>query len=93
MNKILRKVRKIFYLNQIKPGPRFGRLLTCDMLRVEINRKSDSKSIENRQTTSFNVNSHKWDVNLDVNSYDDFLVIGQTECFSRAKIPKPQNLY
>ena len=26
MNKILRKIRKIFYLNQIKPGPRFGRL-------------------------------------------------------------------
>ena len=27
MNKILRKIRKTFYLNQIKPGPRFGRLL------------------------------------------------------------------
>ena len=27
MNKILRKIRKIFYLNQIRPGPRFGRLL------------------------------------------------------------------
>jgi len=26
MNKILRKIRKIFYLNQIRPGPRFGRL-------------------------------------------------------------------
>ena len=26
MNKILRKVRKIFYLNQIRLGPRFGRL-------------------------------------------------------------------
>ena len=27
MNKILRKIRKTFYLNQIRPGPRFGRLL------------------------------------------------------------------
>ena len=26
MNKILRKIRKTFYLNQIRPGPRFGRL-------------------------------------------------------------------
>ena len=26
MNKILRKIRKRFYLNQIRPGPRFGRL-------------------------------------------------------------------
>ena len=26
MNKILRKIRKIFYLNQIRLGPRFGRL-------------------------------------------------------------------
>jgi len=26
MNKILRKIRKAFYLNQIRPGPRFGRL-------------------------------------------------------------------
>jgi len=28
MNKILRKIRKTFYLNQIRPGPRFGRLPT-----------------------------------------------------------------
>ena len=28
MNKILRKIRKTFYLNQIRPGPRFGRLHT-----------------------------------------------------------------
>ena len=28
MNKILRKVRKIFYRYQIRPGPRFGRLQT-----------------------------------------------------------------
>ena len=26
MNKILRKIRKIFYRYQIRPGPRFGRL-------------------------------------------------------------------
>ena len=26
MNKILRKIRKTFYLNQIRPGPRFGLL-------------------------------------------------------------------
>jgi len=26
MNKILRKIRKIFYRNQIRPDPRFGRL-------------------------------------------------------------------
>ena len=30
MNKILRKIRKLFYLNQIRPGPRFGRLLDVD---------------------------------------------------------------
>ena len=27
MNKFLRKIRKIFYRYQIRPGPRFGRLL------------------------------------------------------------------
>ena len=34
MNKILRKIRKIFYLNQIRLGPRFGRLLTILILRI-----------------------------------------------------------
>ena len=35
MNKILRKIRKTFYLNQIRPGPRFGRLPT--ILNLERN--------------------------------------------------------
>ena len=32
MNKILRKIRKIFYLNQIRPDPRFGRLRDKELL-------------------------------------------------------------
>ena len=41
MNKILRKIRKIFYLNQIRLGPRFGRLPTIQrnfkMSRPDLN--------------------------------------------------------
>ena len=37
MNKILRKIRKIFYLNQIRLGPRFGRLpLTRKIVRLQL---------------------------------------------------------
>jgi uncharacterized membrane protein YgcG len=35
MNKILRKIRKIFYLNQIRLGPRFGRLRTIIIIVAE----------------------------------------------------------
>lgn len=35
--------------------------ISCDTLRVEINRKSNS--VKNRSTTLFNANSHEWAVN------------------------------
>ena len=36
MNKILRKIRKIFYLNQIRLGPRFGRLLIALLRSLKV---------------------------------------------------------
>ena len=43
VNKILRKIRKIFYLNQIWPGPRFGRLLTIVIYRIYEAVKTDEE--------------------------------------------------
>ncbi len=40
MNKILRKIRKTFYLNQIRPGPRFGRLPSASSSRATISLNS-----------------------------------------------------
>ena len=53
MNKILRKIRKIFYLNQIRLGPRFGRLLSVKS-KSESLVKLFNEAMEGRTQRKFN---------------------------------------